>query len=333
MQVGREGRAGWCRWPGARRGWRPLRQETVTLPNSLIGKEKVINFTRGGLPVGIDLNVDAAYDAPPSRVKAEVLEALQRDPADPPRAGARGEALGARRLEDDVPRALLHSGLRGAAAATDEVLSPGVVPLRPRRHRDPLPPDGGDDAGGGAPAHRPRRPAAARSSICSASSRARSARTSPRWRASGTSAPARRWCRRAARATPSTWSSPGTLSVRVGKPRHRGRQARPRPGLRRDVAAHRREARRPASSRSRTASCWSSIARPSPSTSRATPSTRGSWPSCSPSGGPSLAATTALAGGAARRRRPAASSSGCGQSSACADERDSGRPLPVDVRP
>jgi small-conductance mechanosensitive channel/CRP-like cAMP-binding protein len=62
-------------------GWRSTRVETfrkelVTLPNSLIAKEAVKNFSRGGLPIAIDIRFGVTYSAPPNQVKHEVLEAL-----------------------------------------------------------------------------------------------------------------------------------------------------------------------------------------------------------------------------------------------------------------
>lgn len=57
-----------------------VRQEEVTIPNSLIAKQAVRNFTRGGQPIGIDLFVGVAYEAPPNVVRAEVLAALAEIP-------------------------------------------------------------------------------------------------------------------------------------------------------------------------------------------------------------------------------------------------------------
>ncbi len=67
-------------------GWRSTRVETfrkehVTLPNSLIAKEAVKNFTRGGQPIAIDLVFGVTYSAPPNQVKNEVLEALAAIPS------------------------------------------------------------------------------------------------------------------------------------------------------------------------------------------------------------------------------------------------------------
>ncbi len=65
--------------------WRATRIETfrgehITLPNSMIAKEAVKNYTRGGLPVAIDLAFGVTYSAPPNQVKHEVLEALKAIP-------------------------------------------------------------------------------------------------------------------------------------------------------------------------------------------------------------------------------------------------------------
>ncbi|MBS1148421.1 MAG: mechanosensitive ion channel/cyclic nucleotide-binding protein [Myxococcaceae bacterium] len=64
-----------------------FRKEQITLPNSMIAKEAVKNFSRGGNAVAIDLVFGVTYSAPPNQVKQEVLEALKAIPqvlADPP---------------------------------------------------------------------------------------------------------------------------------------------------------------------------------------------------------------------------------------------------------
>jgi CRP-like cAMP-binding protein len=57
-----------------------MRREVITIPNSLIAKEKVTNFSRGGLPMAIDLEFGASYSAPPNFVKAETMETLREAP-------------------------------------------------------------------------------------------------------------------------------------------------------------------------------------------------------------------------------------------------------------
>ncbi|PTL77059.1 mechanosensitive ion channel family protein [Vitiosangium sp. GDMCC 1.1324] len=65
--------------------WRATRIETgrkeiITLPNNVCSKEAVKNYSRGGLPVGVDVYFHASYDRAPNEVKAVVLEALQHVP-------------------------------------------------------------------------------------------------------------------------------------------------------------------------------------------------------------------------------------------------------------
>jgi small-conductance mechanosensitive channel/CRP-like cAMP-binding protein len=57
-----------------------FRREAVTIPNSNIAKQPLRNFTRGGLPVGIDIMVNVSYAVPPNTVRAEVLGALGEIP-------------------------------------------------------------------------------------------------------------------------------------------------------------------------------------------------------------------------------------------------------------
>jgi small-conductance mechanosensitive channel len=66
-------------------GWRAtrletFRNETITLPNNVIAKEAVKNFSRGGHPIGTDCTIGIALHVPPNRVKTAVLETLQDIP-------------------------------------------------------------------------------------------------------------------------------------------------------------------------------------------------------------------------------------------------------------
>ncbi len=66
-------------------GWRAtriqtFRNESITLPNSILSKESVQNFTRGDGPVGVDLTIDISYETPPNLVKATVLDVLLEIP-------------------------------------------------------------------------------------------------------------------------------------------------------------------------------------------------------------------------------------------------------------
>jgi small-conductance mechanosensitive channel/CRP-like cAMP-binding protein len=66
-------------------GWRATRLETsrhesITLPNNVIAKEAVKNYSRGGQPIGTDCTIGIALHLPPNRVKTAVLETLQDIP-------------------------------------------------------------------------------------------------------------------------------------------------------------------------------------------------------------------------------------------------------------
>ncbi len=66
-------------------GWRStriesLRKEIIAIPNSLIGKEKLTNFSPHEKAVAIDLEFGTSYDAPPNLVRAEALEVLRQSP-------------------------------------------------------------------------------------------------------------------------------------------------------------------------------------------------------------------------------------------------------------
>ncbi|MEW6433969.1 MAG: mechanosensitive ion channel family protein [Myxococcota bacterium] len=57
-----------------------FRSEAITLPNNVIAKEHLVNLSRGGQPVAIDLTIGTAYAAAPNFVKREVLETLREAP-------------------------------------------------------------------------------------------------------------------------------------------------------------------------------------------------------------------------------------------------------------
>jgi small-conductance mechanosensitive channel len=66
-------------------GWRStrittLRKETVAIPNSLIGKEKLTNFSNTNRAVALEVEFGTGYDAAPNFVKAEALEVLRQSP-------------------------------------------------------------------------------------------------------------------------------------------------------------------------------------------------------------------------------------------------------------
>nr|WP_228530547.1 MULTISPECIES: mechanosensitive ion channel family protein [Myxococcaceae] len=73
-------------------GWRAtrienFRRESITLPNSLVGKQAIKNFSRGGEPVGQDHYITLSYDAPPNVVKSVLLDVVRSNPLvlqDPP---------------------------------------------------------------------------------------------------------------------------------------------------------------------------------------------------------------------------------------------------------
>lgn len=57
-----------------------FRREVITLPNSILSKEAVKNYSRAAAPVGIDLYLHLSYDAPPNLVRAAMLEVVSSIP-------------------------------------------------------------------------------------------------------------------------------------------------------------------------------------------------------------------------------------------------------------
>ncbi|MFT3709381.1 MAG: mechanosensitive ion channel family protein [Archangium sp.] len=66
-------------------GWRStriitVRKETVAIPNSLIAKEKLTNFTNQAKAVAIEIEFGTGYEAAPNFVKSEAFEVLRQSP-------------------------------------------------------------------------------------------------------------------------------------------------------------------------------------------------------------------------------------------------------------
>ncbi len=79
IRVGeKEGRVVQIAWRSTR--IESVRREVITIPNSLIAKEKVTNFSSEHAPVAIELEFGASYDAAPNFVKAEASETLREAP-------------------------------------------------------------------------------------------------------------------------------------------------------------------------------------------------------------------------------------------------------------
>ena len=61
--------------------WRATKLRTkagnlVVLPNNVVSKEAITNYSEPAVPVMLDVSVGVTYDAPPNRVKAVMLEAM-----------------------------------------------------------------------------------------------------------------------------------------------------------------------------------------------------------------------------------------------------------------
>ncbi|MFZ5443676.1 MAG: cyclic nucleotide-binding domain-containing protein [Myxococcota bacterium] len=79
IRVGeKEGRVVQIAWRSTR--IETVRREEITIPNSLIAKEKVTNFSNAGGAVALELEFGASYAAAPNFVKAEAAETLRESP-------------------------------------------------------------------------------------------------------------------------------------------------------------------------------------------------------------------------------------------------------------
>ena len=66
-------------------GWRAsrienFRRETITLPNSLLGKQPIKNYSRGSEPIGQDHFLSLSHEAAPNVVKAVLMDVVRGNP-------------------------------------------------------------------------------------------------------------------------------------------------------------------------------------------------------------------------------------------------------------
>jgi small-conductance mechanosensitive channel/CRP-like cAMP-binding protein len=85
FQVGDYVRVGDHAGVVAQIGWRAtrienFRREAITLPNSLLGKQPIKNYSRGAEPIGQDHFISLSYEAPPNVVKSVLMDVLRGNP-------------------------------------------------------------------------------------------------------------------------------------------------------------------------------------------------------------------------------------------------------------
>ena len=92
--------------------WRATKLRTksgnfVIVPNNIVAKEAITNYSEPAVPTRLEVEVGASYLSTPADVKAAALEALRQVPRVLHVAGAGRPAARVRRLRDHLPRALL----------------------------------------------------------------------------------------------------------------------------------------------------------------------------------------------------------------------------------
>ncbi|HET9449376.1 MAG TPA: mechanosensitive ion channel family protein [Aggregicoccus sp.] len=85
FQVGDFVRVGEHAGVVAQIGWRAtrienFRREAITLPNSLLGKQPIKNYSRGGEPIGQDHFISLSHEAPPNVVKSVLMDVVRGNP-------------------------------------------------------------------------------------------------------------------------------------------------------------------------------------------------------------------------------------------------------------
>ena len=132
--------------------WRATRLRTKTgnfivLPNNIVGKEAIVNYSEPVSPTRITVQVGAAYDAPPNRVKAVIQEAIAQLSSRAGRASGAGRARQVRHLVDQLRRQVLDRRLRNRRQGTRPGAQRDLLRVPPPQHRDPVPDPGGDVPG------------------------------------------------------------------------------------------------------------------------------------------------------------------------------------------
>ena len=158
--------------------WRATKLRTksgnfVILPNNLVGKEAITNYSEPAAPTRIEVEVGASYLTGPNVVKAALAEALRElaERARGPRP--RHHARPLRRLVGRLPRAILDRGLRARRSGARPGADGDLLRVRAPRHRHPVADPGAvrQELGRSQccrPAERARAVAGQRRSVCGA---------------------------------------------------------------------------------------------------------------------------------------------------------------------
>ena len=123
--------------------WRATKLRTksgnfVIVPNNIIAKDAITNYSEPAVPTRLEVEVGASYLSTPADVKAAALDALRQVLARPRRTGARRAAALVRRLGHHLSRPLLDRRLRARRRGARRGANGDLLRLRPSRHRDPV---------------------------------------------------------------------------------------------------------------------------------------------------------------------------------------------------
>ena len=153
--------------------WRATKLRTkagnfVIVPNSVVAKETITNYSEPTQDTRLEVEVGASYDTPPNEVKAVIATALRDEPLLACRA-ATPEVLivDFAASADHLPRARLDDRLRGRHARPRSRAVAHLLRVPAPRHQHPVPDPGADRSG----RRQPRRPTRANARSCSTASR------------------------------------------------------------------------------------------------------------------------------------------------------------------
>ena len=98
--------------------WRATKIRTkagnfVVVPNSLLSRDTIVNYSEPAVETRLELEVGVTYDVPPNRVKSTILAAIKDEPLISQSVDARSAARQLRGIVDHLPHPRVDDRLRG----------------------------------------------------------------------------------------------------------------------------------------------------------------------------------------------------------------------------
>ena len=119
--------------------WRATKLRTKTgtfviVPNNVMSKEAIVNFSEPIIPTRMSVDVGASYAVPPNEVKAAIARGDEERSAGPGLASARCRAAGVRSVGRDLSGPVLDRRLRARRPCQEPGADLHLVRLPPAEH-------------------------------------------------------------------------------------------------------------------------------------------------------------------------------------------------------